>query len=255
MTLIEQVLSSPYYLAIISFIVALVYSSVGLGGGSAYTALMALSGMSVLAIPMLSLTLNIIVTSFASYNFIRKGHGSIRLITPFLISSIPMAYLGGAIKVSPETFYWILLVSLLFVIMRIYFWKETRLSIEMDKRTKLFISVMAGSLLGLVSGIVGIGGGVYLIPLIIILGLGSQKEAAACGAIFICLNSVSGLISRLQYNSVNIAEYLPIIIAVVIGGSIGSYMGAGKLSATMMEKILGLVIVVAALCLLKKLMF
>lgn len=255
MTVIEQVMNLPYFLPTIFFIVALIYSSVGLGGGSSYTALMALSGMSVLAIPMVSLTLNIIVTTIGSYNFLRNGHGRIRLITPFLISSIPMAYLGGAIKVSPEIFHWILLISLIFVVVRIYFWRETRLSNELTAKAKLSISIVAGSILGLISGIVGIGGGVYLVPLILILGLGSQKEAAACGAIFIWLNSVSGLASRLQYNSVNVYEYIPMIVAVVLGGAIGSFMGSSKMSPQSMEKALGLVVVIAVVFLSRKLLF
>jgi uncharacterized membrane protein YfcA len=115
--------------------------------------------------------------------------------------------------------------------------------------------MIAGSVLGLIAGIVGIGGGIYLVPLIIILGLGTEKEAAACGAIFIWLNSLSGLASRMQFNEINLIEYWPLLPAVLVGGVIGSYMGSFSFSAKKIDQILGLVVVVATILLLKKLIF
>lgn len=249
----DILITSPYFLAVLFFLVAFIYSSVGLGGGSSYTALMAIFGVSTLAIPMVSLSLNLFVTSVGSYNFIRNKHAKIKLILPFLISSIPMAYVGGALNLPVETFYWVLLISLTFVAARIYLWKSMTISLNLNQKEKIIISLIAGSLLGLIAGIVGIGGGIYLVPLIIILGLGSEKEAAACGAIFIWLNSFSGLLSRLQYNSIDLTQYIPLIVAVLAGGTAGSYMGSFKLSPKAMDKMLGLVILVAIFFLAKKL--
>ncbi|MCW8899707.1 MAG: sulfite exporter TauE/SafE family protein [Gammaproteobacteria bacterium] len=249
----DIVLASPYFLAALFFIVAFVYSSVGLGGGSSYTALMAIFGINTLAIPMVSLSLNLFVTSIGSYNFIRNKHARIKLILPFLISSIPMAYIGGALSVSKEFFYWVLLISLIFVAARIYLWQSVTIKLNLTQKEKIIISLITGSVLGLIAGIVGIGGGIYLVPLIIILGLGSEKEAAACGAIFIWLNSLSGLLSRLQYNSIDLTNYIPLIIAVIAGGALGSYLGAFKFSPKLMDKILGIVIVVAIFFLAQKL--
>lgn len=248
----DIIIASPYFLAILFFIVAFVYSSVGLGGGSSYTALMAIFSINSLAIPLVSLTLNILVTSIGSFNFIRNKHAKIRLILPFLISSVPMAYLGGALQVPKEMFYWILLISLIFVAASIYFWKSISMQLGLTNKGKIIISLITGSILGLIAGIVGIGGGIYLVPLIIILGLGSEKEAAACGAIFIWLNSASGLLSRLQYNSIDLTNYIPLIIAVIAGGTLGSYMGSFRFSAKQMDKILGIVILVAIMFLTKK---
>ena len=248
----DIIITSPYFLAILFFIVAFTYSSVGLGGGSSYTALMAIFSINSLAIPMLSLSLNIFVTSIGSFNFIRKQHAKIKLILPFLISSIPMSYLGGSFKLPKEIFYWILLISLIFVAARIYLWQNTSITLNLKKNEKIIVSLIAGAVLGLVAGIVGIGGGIYLVPLIIILGLGTEKEAAACGAIFIWLNSCSGLLSRLQYNSIDLTNYIPLIIAVVAGGALGSYMGSSRFSPKVMEKILGLVIIVAIIFLTQK---
>lgn len=251
----DIIFTSPYFLAVLFFIVAFIYSSVGLGGGSSYTALMAIFGFSALAIPMVSLSLNLIVTSIGSYNFIRNKHAKIKLILPFIISSIPMAYLGGSLKFPLEIFYWILLISLIFVAARIYLWKNVAIKFDFKQKEKIIISLIAGSVLGLIAGIVGIGGGVYLVPLIIVLNLGSEKEAAACGAIFIWLNSFSGLLSRLQYNSIDLTNYIPLIVAVLIGGTLGSYMGSFKFSPKVMDKVLGAVILIAIFFLTKKLLF
>lgn len=251
----DLIISSSYFLAALFFIVAFIYSSVGLGGGSSYTALLAIFGISTLAIPMISLSLNLLVTSIGSYNFIRNKHGKIKLILPFLISSVPMAYLGGTLQLPKEIFYWFLLISLIVVAARIYLWQNIAIKFEFKQNDKIIISLVVGAILGLVAGIVGIGGGVYLVPLIIVLGLGTEKEAAACGAIFIWLNSFSGLLSRLQYNSIDLMDYIPLIIAVLLGAALGSYMGAFKFSAKAMDKILGTVILAAIFLLIKKLFF
>jgi uncharacterized protein len=252
MNLADLSIASPYVLAVPFFIIAFTYSSVGLGGGSSYTALMAIIGINTLAIPMISLSLNLFVTSVGSFNFIRNKHARLKLILPFLLSSMPMAYIGGALKVPREVFYWILLVSLVFVAARIYLWQNTSLSIDVGKRGQIILSLIAGSLLGLVAGVVGIGGGIYLVPLIIILGLGSEKEAAACGAVFIWLNSLAGLLSRLRYNSIDLSDYIPLIAAVLVGGALGSFMGSFKFSPVAMEKILGGVIIIAIFFLIRK---
>ncbi len=115
-----EVTSTIYLMAIVFFLVALVYSSVGMGGGSSYTAIMAILSINVLLIPIISLVLNLIVTSIGSYHFIRNRHARLRLILPFILSSIPMAYLGGALKLPPLYFSWVLFISLLFAAARIY---------------------------------------------------------------------------------------------------------------------------------------
>jgi uncharacterized protein len=243
---------SPYFLAALFFTVAFVYSSVGLGGGSSYTALMAITGVSYVAIPTISLTLNLFATSAGSFNFIRKKHARPALILPFFITSIPMSFLGGSLKLPREIFYWILLISLIFIAIRIYVWKNTVITINIEKTQKITLSLVAGSVLGFVAGTVGIGGGIYLVPLIIILGLGSPKEAAACGAVFIWVNSLSGLIARFQYHTFNPASFLPLMAVVLIGGFLGSFMGSSKLSTQAMEKWLGGIILVAIFFLTKK---
>ena len=232
---------------------AVAYSSVGLGGGSSYVALLAIFGFSAATIPLVSLTLNLLVTSVASYNFIRQRHALPGLVVPFLVTSIPMAYLGGALQIPTEFFYWVLLLSLCLVAARIYFWKDTVFHIRVSSTGKLVISLLSGAALGLVAGIVGIGGGIFLVPLIIILGLGTGRQAAACGAIFVWLNSLAGLLPRLPEQAMVWLDYLPLFIAVILGAGLGSFMGSARLSQGNMEKILGAIVIVAILSLLRNL--
>ncbi len=246
---------SIWLLAGAFLVVSLAYSSVGLGGGTSYTALMAIAGMGALTIPIVSLTLNLVVTAIGSYHFISNRHARLGLILPFLVSSIPMAYVGGALQLPKTIFYWLLLASLVFVALRIYVWDQLSFKLETTRKTRLMVSVVAGAILGLLSGIVGIGGGIYLIPLILILGLGTQKEAAACGVIFIFLNSAAGLVARWQYNPVDFTPYVPLFLSVLIGSMLGSRMGATWLKPRTMEKILGVIVIVAIFFLLRKLFF
>src|SRR5210317_271664 len=238
-------------LAFIFAVVAFFYASVGLGGGSSYTALLAVFGASTMTIPLVSLTLNILVTTFGSLVFLLHGHARLRLIVPFIISSIPMAYLGGMLHLPKRIFYVLLLISLCVAAARIYF-PDTSRPVHLDQRRKILLAIGSGAILGLIAGITGIGGGIYLVPLIILLGLGNAKEAAACGAFFIWVNSVSGLLASIQYNEVDLVPYLPLVIAVVLGGMAGTLMGAGRFKVRTMQQILGSILIVAILLLGKK---
>ncbi len=248
----EDIFISPYVLSPLFFAVAFTYSSVGLGGGSSYTALMAIFGVSAAAIPMISLTLNLLVTTVGSVNFIRSKHVRLKLLFPFLVTSIPMSYLGGSLQLPKGLFYGILLVTLFFVALRLYVWERVTMTLNIGQSGKIALSLVVGSVLGLIAGIVGIGGGIYLVPIIIILGLGSEKEAAACGVIFILLNSVSGLIARLQFNSIDLSNIMLPIAAVVLGSASGSFMGAARYKPQTMQNILGAVILVAIVFLTRK---
>jgi uncharacterized membrane protein YfcA len=242
-------------LPIIFFIVALAYSSVGLGGGSSYTAIMVLTGINIVAIPIVSLTLNLFVSVIGCYHFLKNKHGKVNIILPFLFSAIPFAYIGGSINLPKEGFLWVLLVSLIFVIFRIYFWEDTGFRFKFTEKQRLIVSLFVGSILGLIAGIVGIGGGIYLVPLIVLLNLGTQKEASAAGIVFVFFVSLSGFASRWQAHSVDLTDYIPVITAVILGGFLGSYLGSYKLNPKKMEKILGVVIIVAVGFLIKKLLF
>jgi len=248
----EIITNFEYLLPVIFFVIAFVYSSVGLGGGSSYTAIMVIVGMSSIVVPMLSLALNLVVSSIGSFNFFRNKHGSLKIIFPFLISAIPMSYIGGSLELPKEVFLWVLLGSLIVVSLRIYVWNDTGFRLNLNSNQKVLASLLVGSIIGVVSGISGIGGGVYLVPVIIMLGIGDHKQAAATGAIFVWMVSLSGLISRLQYNYIDISIYTPLVISVVMGGFLGSNLGSTKLNSKQMQSILGVVIIIAIIFLINK---
>ena len=243
-----------YLIAGLLLVTAFFYAAVGLGGASTYTALLVLAGFNHGTIPTLSLSMNLLVTSAGSYNFVRNGHIRWRLLLPFAATSMPAAYLGGMLLVPKFLFEILLLLSLIFVAARIYLFDAVSLRLTLTLRQQFGVSLLAGAVLGFIAGIVGIGGGIYLVPLILVLGLGNAKEAAACGAVFVWLNSMSGLVSRLQYQWIDLFPYLPLLFAVFVGGLLGSYFGAVRLQPRTMEKILGAIIIVAIVLLLLKLL-
>ena len=238
--------------AVIFFLVAFAYSSVGLGGGSSYTSIMAILGFNYLAIPLVSLSLNVLVSSIGCYNYFKNRHGRLSLILPFLITSIPCSYLGGSLEIEKSTFYPILFVTLFFVFIRLVFFKNAKILFTLSCVSRVTLSLFIGVVLGFVSGVAGIGGGIYLVPLIIVFGLGNEKEAAASGAAFIWLNSVAGLSARIQYHSIELFDYYPMLIAVIMGGFLGSYFGSVKFSKRAMQNLLALVVLLALVFLTKK---
>lgn len=246
----EELLISIPLLALLCFGITVAYASVGLGGGTAYTALLAILGASHAMIPTISLLLNIIVTSIGSLIFLREGHGRRALIVPFVVTSVPAAYIGGLLPIPPDLFYGLLLISLVLVAVRIFAWDESALHFELSRVQKLIVSLILGSVLGLLAGIVGIGGGIYLVPLILILGLGTEREAAAAGAVFTWINSVAGFTARAQRLPTDWSELVPLAGAVAIGALIGASMGASWLSRRTMRRVLGAIVVIAIALLL-----
>lgn len=243
-----------YLLPFLFLLIAFIYSSVGLGGGSSYTALMAIFGISYQIIPTTSLTLNLIVASIGMIHFWKNGHGRLNLIIPFLVTSIPMAYFAGTLELPERIFNIFLLITLIFVVIRIYLINDLKISIQLTGIQKWIFIFGLGGVLGFIAGAVGIGGGVYLVPLIIMFGLGTEQEAAASGAMFIWMNSLAGLIARAQTGTFDPQFILPLAIAVLIGGFGGSYLGAVKLEPKTIQKVMGGVIFIAIMFLIKDLL-
>ena len=235
-----------YILAFSVLLIAFFYGSVGLGGGSSYTALFAIVGLPYAIIPTLSLSLNTVVTLIATWQFARKGFLKPRLLMPFIATSIPFAYLGGRLDLNESVFQVVLLVSLIAVAFRIYWWKNPVLSLPKERSFQWGLSLIVGSILGFVAGTVGIGGGIYLIPIIILTGLGTAKEAAATGAAFILLNSIVGLSARTEsISSLPWESMWPLAVSVLVGGYAGSRLGAGKWEPQWIQQVLGGIILVA----------
>ena len=243
-----------YILPVLFLFVAFIYSSVGLGGGSSYTALLAIFGISYQIIPTTSLFLNLIVTFIGSINFWRSGHGRIGLIAPFLITSIPMAFFAGTLNLPQDIFHIFLLTTLILVVIRIYIFDNSKFRIQLSGLQKWIFIFGLGSILGFIAGAVGIGGGIYLVPLIIMFGLGTAKEAAASGALFIWVNSLAGVIARAHTDTFNSEFILPLAGAVIIGGFTGSYFGSFKFEARTLQKVMSGVIIIAIIFLIRKIL-
>ena len=244
---------SPEVLPVLFFFVALMYSSVGLGGGSSYTALMVIFALDHQAIPTTSLTLNLLVTFLGMINFWRGGHLSLPLVLPFLLASVPLAYLGGALQLSQEMFLWLLLGSLVLVAVRIYLWRGQSLGASFSGVQRWLLSLALGGGLGFIAGTVGIGGGIYLVPIIISLGLATEKQAAAAGSVFIWMNSLSGVLSRSIRGTFEPATILPMAVAVVAGGYLGSRLASTRLAPDTIRKTLGVIILLGIVFLVRRL--
>lgn len=241
-----------WLLAGMFFIVAMLYSSVGLGGGSTYTAMLTIIGVNYFLIPTISLVLNLIVTFIGMVNYWRGGFVNLRLIAPFLLSSLPMAYLGGSIRLSRTVFLWLLMITLVIVVIRIYFGSDLSFRFKLTNRQKLLFSLALGGILGFIAGTVGIGGGIYLVPLMIMFSLATAKEAAAAGSAFIWLNSLTGIAARAQWTNLIPTDLVPLMVLVLLGGFVGSYMGSFKFKPVVIQKTLGVVIIIAIFFITRK---
>lgn len=244
-----------YLLPLLFFIVAFVYGSVGLGGGTAYTALLSLFGVPHTQIPPISQGMNIIVSGSGSYQFIRAGHLRARLILPAILTSMPMAYFGASLNLSKEVFLFVLWLTLLLVGIRLTMLRHIHWRFTPEPTAAIVSVALISAVLGLIAGIVGIGGGIYLVPILLIMNLASAKEAAACGAVFVLLNSLVGFISRFLHHAIDWQQLLPLAIAVLIGGTLGAFFGAKRFSADVLEKILILIVFAAWLGVTHKLWF
>jgi uncharacterized membrane protein YfcA len=234
-------------------VIAFFYSSVGLGGGSSYTATLAVVGISYVIIPTLSLSLNILVTAGATWQFARQGHLKMRILSPLLAASIPAAWIGGRLQLSEEVFQILLLATLITVAIRIYFWADPVFRLPQGKAFLLGLSVALGGILGFIAGAVGIGGGIYLVPVILMTGIGTTKEASATGAAFILFNSITGVAARASWSQIPWDLFVPLAITVTVAGLAGSHMGSSRWQARTIQRVLGAIILVAIAFLVRKL--
>ena len=214
-------------LSILFLITATLYSSVGFGGGSTYLALLLIWGLPYNVFPIIALSCNIIVVSGNCFNYIRAGNLNIKLLIPYLIGSIPLAFIGGSLPVEKKIFeillFAVLLIagSLLLINFKSYDDKK-----ESYRNIPYFMSIIIGGILGFISGIVGIGGGIFLSPILFLLKVARPKHIIVAASLFILINSVSGIIGQLTKNLIltEVQDYFYLLIAVLIGGQIGNYL-------------------------------
>ncbi len=234
-------------MSIIVLLVAFLYSSVGFGGATGYLAAMSLFGIPPQVMTSTALVLNIIVASVSFTSFFRAGHLNFRLLWPFLAASIPAAFIGGLFKLPDQAYFVLLYAILTLTAIRLVFFSRN-VEVKTLKIPPIWISLLVGLGIGLLSGMVGIGGGIFLSPIIILAGWGTSKEASITSAAFIVLNSVSGLLGRISTGNFTFGEFGFILIPLgLIGALAGSYLGAKKLSSLALRRALGVVMSVAVI--------
>ena len=228
--------------------VSFLYASVGHGGASGYLALMALFAFPNEMMKQTALLLNLFVAGISFYHYYKAGHFRKQLFLPFAIGSIPAAFLGGTLSLEPSIYKKVLGVLLLFAVARMV-WKG-RVKDEEVRKTKWIPALLLGIAVGFFSGLIGIGGGIILTPLILLLHWGNMKEAAAVSALFIWVNSASGLLGQFSTGVTLVPLSAVMVVIAVIGGMAGSYLGSKKWKTQRLEYFLALVLTTASLKLL-----
>ncbi len=214
-------------LSILFFVTAILYASVGFGGGSTYLALMLIWDIPYYIFPVIALICNIFVVSGNCFNYIKAGNLNLKLLTPYLIGSIPLAFFGGSLQIDKnlfEIFLFIVLIlagTLLLINFKSYDDNESTY-----KNVPIFISIIIGAILGFVSGVVGVGGGIFLSPILFLIKAAKPKHIVTAASLFIFINSVSGVIGQLTKNIVlsDISNYWYLFLIVIIGGHIGNFL-------------------------------
>ena len=236
------------------FIIAFTYASVGFGGGSSYLALLAFIGLGITVIRPTALLCNIIVVSGGCYVYYKQGLLNLKKSLPLIISSVPAAFLGGYLSLQQELFFIILGCSLLIASLLLWFQERFQNNVEENKNASTVTSASLGAGLGLLSGMVSIGGGIFLAPILNLLKWDKPKSIAATASLFILVNSISGLSGYLIASNfeVNWSFTLPLLLAVFIGGQLGSRTGAIKFSQMHVRKVTAILILVAAVRILKE---
>ena len=214
-------------LSILFFVTAILYSSVGFGGGSTYLALMLIWSIPYYIFPIIALSCNIIVVSGNCYNYIKAGNLNLKLLIPYLIGSIPLAFIGGSLPVEKNLFE-ILLFSVLTIagLLLLLKFKSYDDSEENYKQVPIFISILIGGVIGFISGIVGIGGGIFLSPILFLIRAGKPKHIVTTASLFILINCIFGIIGQLTKSVVinEVYNYWYLLVAVLIGGQIGNFL-------------------------------
>lgn len=226
--------------------VAALYSSVGHGGASGYLAIMALLSLEPEVMKPGALLLNLLVAGIATVNYIHAGHFRFSLLWPFILTSIPLSYLGARMAVSPQTYSLALGVTLIFASARLAMTGQASPESTPKGIPPMPMALGIGAAVGFLSGMVGVGGGIFLSPLFILMNWTDTKKTGAVSAAFIWLNSLAGIAGHL-HNTIRLPEHLFVwIAAAAAGGLVGSHFGAKKLPGSTLRKLLAVVLLVAA---------
>jgi len=235
--------SFPFWLPVVFFLIATVYSTVGFGGGSSYLAVLALVGITYTVIPQTALVCNLVVAGVGVWYFVRNGQIDFPRVLPFLVLSIPMAYLGGRLPVARNLFMVLLGVSLFVAGLRTLL-PPPRAGVfsGLSIRRGWIVGLPVGAALGFLSGLVGIGGGIFLAPVLILTGWGDARRTAAASALFILVNSAAGLTGQWVKGFHLDVMVLPLLFAVFLGGQIGARLASYRLPVSGVQRLLSVLI-------------
>ncbi len=242
-------MTSLAILLLLLAIIAFLYSSVGHGGASGYLAVMAIAGVAPLMMKPSALVMNLAVSAFSFIGFYRAGHFKFKLFLPFAIGSIPLAYVGGAMTLTDDIYKKILAVTILFSIARMLY--QFKGNSQQTREINPVFGILTGGMIGILSGMIGIGGGIILSPVMLLMRWGTIKETAAVSALFIFVNSLSGLYGQMQNGGIHLTENLQYAVAAtIIGGLFGSYYGSQRFNVPTLRFLLTIGLSIACLKLL-----
>jgi len=216
-----------FILSFLFFLTAILYSSVGFGGGSTYLALLLIWDVPYQVFPIIALCCNIIVVSGNCLNYIKAGSINVKLLSPFLISSVPLAFIGGSLQLDKGFFEILLFIVLtlagLSLLLKFRSFDESK---EINNDIPKVISVLIGGSIGFVSGVVGIGGGIFLSPVLLLIKAGKTRHIATTASLFILINSISGLVGQSTKGFIfnEVYNYWPLFLSVLIGGQLGNFL-------------------------------
>ena len=236
-------------LSILFFITSILYSSVGFGGGSTYLALLLIWDVPYYIFPVIALFCNIIVVTGNSINYVRAGNHNLKSLIPFIIGSIPSAFVGGTLIIEKEIFeillFLVLSVAGILLLINIKAYEDKKIII---KKLNYFVSILIGSFLGLISGLIGIGGGIFLSPILFLLKADKPKNIITTASLFILLNSIFGIFGQLTKDNIinELSSYLPLFLVVLIGGLIGNYLNIKIFSNRTLALITSLLVILVA---------
>lgn len=233
-----------YFLIISIVIVAFLYSIIGHGGASGYLAVMAIIGFEPQLMRSSALLLNLIVSAIAFIQYYRKGYFKWKLFYPFAVTSIPASFIGGMILINADDYKIILGVCLMAAVFRMLIISKYKIN---KKEISIYFALFIGAVIGFASGVIGIGGGILLSPILLLMHLADMKETAAISALFIFVNSAAGLIGIWSAGDIYIVQIWVLVTAAAVGGLLGSYTGSSKLQVRYLRFILSIVLLFASL--------
>ena len=237
-------------LSFLFFLTATLYSSVGFGGGSTYLALLLIWDVPYLIFPIIALFCNIIVVSGNCFNYIRAGNVNFKILTPYLVSSVPLAFIGGSLSINKSFFeillFFVLTLAGIFLLLKFKSFDE---KIKVYKKIPKIMSVLIGGSIGFISGIVGIGGGIFLSPILLLVRVDKAKNIVTASSLFILINSISGLAGQFTKSSVinEVYTYWPLFLLVLLGGQLGNFLNLKIFPARMLALVTAMLVIFVAI--------